>query len=354
LNTPLRPVLTACLLAGVTLLLYGYRVTAAPANPQELQLVSQARSGTGPLFFQVSAGEWLQPLPVYATSVVNMIGGGDASARVATVVIAAVNVALVFLCARVLFDVRYAGIIAALLLMMTPAHVGFGRSGTDAIVSMPFVLVWLLAFLRFWRVDSTGSILLAGAALGVGIYTNRAAPLTMGFLLVVSLVALKSGGRSLRGVLTLAAAFGAGLIPAAAWFALNLNTYADTFGRWVIHLAHLRSPSEAAQAFFNPQTLSDRSSLYWGFLDPTWLFFDNMLPLVLLPLLMMGLATWRRVLPRHAMVLLVGGALVAPLAGSTFGQPHYMPDALIVLPFAVLLATAGAVALMRSRATSSS
>jgi 4-amino-4-deoxy-L-arabinose transferase-like glycosyltransferase len=343
LQTLLRPVLTACLLAGVTLLLYGYRLTLEPASPLELQIIGQARAGSGPLFFHVADDQWLQPIPVYAAAIGALFGGGDASARLATVVLAAVNVALLFLCASRLFGGRLAAFVSPLLLLATPAHIAYGRSGSDAIVSVPFVLLWLLAMLRFWTYDSPASILAAGAALGAGVYSNRAAPLTMGFLLVVSLAALMSGGRKWRAAALLMAAFGASLIPAVAWFALNPDTYRDTFGRWAIHLAHVRNPIDGVRAFLNWNTLGNRASLYWGFLDPAWLFFENVFLLVSLPLMLLGVASWRRVLPRHAMILVAGGAIVAPLAGSSFGEPHYAADALPFLPFAVLLMTAGAV-----------
>jgi 4-amino-4-deoxy-L-arabinose transferase-like glycosyltransferase len=341
----LRPVLTACLLAGATLLLYSYRLPGGPANAQEKQILVQAQSGSGPLFFRVADDQWLQPLLVYATAIVRTAGGGDEAARIATAVIASLNVALIFLCARRVFDGTPAAFVAALLLLVTPAHVAFGRSGTDAIVSVPFALLWLYATLRFWTHDSTGAILTAGAVLGAGVYSNRAAPLTMGFLLGVSLIALTMGGRRWRAVLWLLAAFSVFLIPAAAWFAVSPGTYPDTFGRWVIHLAHVRDPLDGMRAFVNWNTLGNRVSLYWRFLDPAWLFFENMFLLVMLPLLAAGLAMWRRVLSRHVMFLVAGGAMVTPLAGSSFGELHYAADAMTFVPFAILLMTAGAAGL---------
>ncbi len=135
--TPLRPVVTACLLASVTLVLYGYRLTDQPANAQESQILEQARIGTGPLFFHVGGDQWLQPVLVHLTAIISGIGGGSASARLATVAIGALNVVLIFLCARRVFDNALAPVAAALLLLATPAHITFARSGTDAIASVP-------------------------------------------------------------------------------------------------------------------------------------------------------------------------------------------------------------------------
>ena len=319
---------------------YSFRLSGPPST-QESEILAQAQSGSGPLFFHVADDRWLQPLAVYATTLVSVVGGGELSARLSTVFVAALNVALLFLCAYRIFDAKLAAYLAPLLLLASPAHIAFGRAGTDALMSVPFVLLWLLAMLRFWSFDSTSSILLAGAALGAGVYGNRAAPLTMGFLLILSVVALISGGRKARSVLAILAAFGAALIPAVAWFALNPGTYPDTFGRWVIHLAHVRQPLEGLGAFLNWNTLGSRVSLYWGFLEPTWLFFENVFLLVMLPLLLLGLGYWRRVLPRHAMILVGGGVIATPLAGCSFGEPRYVADAAPFLPLAILLMSAG-------------
>jgi 4-amino-4-deoxy-L-arabinose transferase-like glycosyltransferase len=337
----LRPVVTAGFLAGVTLLLYGYQLAGQPANGQESLILEQARSGSGPLFFHAGGNQWLQPWPVHLTAAIEAGGGGNTSARLATLLVAALNVALLFLCARRIFDSTLAAVAASFLLLATPAHITFARSGTDAILSVPFVLLWLLAMLRFWTFDSTASILAAGAALGAGVYSNRAAPLTMGFLIIVSLVALIAGGRRWRSVALIVAAFGVLLMPAAIWFALNPATYADTFGRWAVHLAHVINPVDGLRAFLNWNTLGNRASLYWGFFDPSWLFFDNMFVIVMLPMLLAGIGLWGRALPRHVVIVVGGGALAAPLAGSSFGEPCYAADALTLLPFAILLMTSG-------------
>ncbi len=338
----MRPVVTACLLAGVTFLLYSYQLTGEPAGTRESQLLAQAQSGSGPLFFHAGDGQWLQAFPVYVTSVIWTLGGGDQSARLASVAIAAVNVVLLLLSARRLFDSALPALIAPLLLLVTPAHITFARSGSDALFSVPFVLLWLLAMLRVWNSGSTAAALAAGIALGAGIYTNRAAPLTMGFLLVVSAAALVAGARKWRSAAFVVAGFGVMALPAAAWFAMNPSTYPDTFGRWAIHLAHVRNPLDGVRAFLNWNTLGNRASLYWGFLDPAWLFFENMFLLVMLPLLLIGVGTWRRVLSRYGMILVAGGAIATPLAGSSFGEPHYAADALTFLPFAILLMSVAA------------
>ena len=67
-----QPIVTACLLAGLTLLLYGFRLTAAPVTAEESAFNNAAQNvhaGATPLFFHVRDEHWLQPLAVYANAV---------------------------------------------------------------------------------------------------------------------------------------------------------------------------------------------------------------------------------------------------------------------------------------------
>jgi 4-amino-4-deoxy-L-arabinose transferase-like glycosyltransferase len=348
----MRPIATACLLAGVTLLVYGFRLSGAPIGADEAVVLHESllqdddSAGTRtPVFFRVTDERWLLPVPVYATATLRAIGGGNVSARFATVIVAALDVALLSLVAGIVFGSPLAAFVAALLLLMMPAHVSFGRSGVDAIYPVPFLLAAILAVLSYLKTDRPWLLLLAGACLGAGIYTHRSAPLTMTFLLVLCGVTLMVSRRRVKPAVLLTAGFAALLLPALMWFAFHQETYRDTFGRWAIHLAHVRNPLDGVRAFLNWNTLGNRASLYWGFLDPAWLFFDRTAPLLLamLPAFALGISKWPRVLGRDAMVLIAGGAVIAPLAGSSFGEPHYASSAVVLLPCAALLMTAGVV-----------
>ena len=79
--------------------------------------------------------------------------------------------------------------------MFTPAHFAFGRIGIDAIYVIPFILIWLYAVLEFIDKDRPAAIALAAAALGAGVYSTPAAPLTMIFLWITMMVALWVAGR---------------------------------------------------------------------------------------------------------------------------------------------------------------
>ncbi len=344
----LQPIVTACLVAGITLLLYAFRLSAPPLTVQEALFNNVARSidvRTAPLFVHVRDEQWLQPVAVYANAAVQAVGGGEMSGRIASAIVGALNVAFVFLIARLITGRTWVGLLAALVLMLTPAHWSLARHGSDALFPVAFVLLWLWNLLHFLKWDAMRSLAVAAAWLGLSAYSHPAAPLTAVFLWLLTLITLRRRNRARLAVST--AFFGATWLPAAVWFFLHPTTYPDTFGRWFVFAAHLRNPFDGMRAFINPNTLGTRASLYWGFWDPSWLFFtvrDAAAPLLMVaaPLIALGVFRSVRHVARDTAVLLIGTALVVPLAGATFGVPHYLADAAGVLPILAVLAALGA------------
>jgi hypothetical protein len=160
------------------------------------------------------------------------------------------------------------------------------------------------------------------------------------------MVALWIAGR--RKLSTLAVAAGSALamlIPLAIWFALHPQTYLDTYGSWVIHPAHIRNPIDGWHALINRNSLGTRASTYWGFLNPSYLFFSGAqgrapLPWIVAPLVVAGIVRCARKAPGVAALITLIGTLVAPIAGASFGQPDYIDNGLALVPFVVLLAAA--------------
>lgn len=323
---------------------------AAPLTADERVFASHAATAltSRPLFFHVEGESWLQPVAVYAAALFRQAGAGDASGRVAATIVGALNVALVFIVARMLFVRMSLALCAALLAMLTPAHWWHAQLGTDAIFPVPFILLWMIAMLRFFRLDSPAMLALAGLSLGAGVYTHPVAPLTMTGLWIATVGALAASRRlSVRGTSMLAAGFAIMLVPAALWFASHPDTYPDTFGRWAVLKAHARFPLEGLRAQINWNTLSNRASLFWGLLDPSFLFFASagritapflLCSLVLVPLgLIRALALTQ---PGHRAVLL-SAAIVPPLVAATFGRPQDLSMVVMMPAAAALLAATG-------------
>ena len=349
----LRPIATACVLAGFTLLLYAFRLSAPPLTLEESVINSQAESirvGNTPLFFHIGDEHWLQPVAVYANAAMRAIGGDDVSGRIASAVAGALGVALVFLIAQAINGRAWVSVVAALMLMLTPAYWSFAQRGTDAIVPVPLILLWLLNLLWFFRADSLRTLAAAAALLGLSAYSQPAAPLTAAFLWMLTVAVARRRDRIRMFVAT--SVFGAAWLPAAVWFFRHPETYPDTFGRWFIFAAHLRTPLDGLRAFINPNTLGNRASLYWGFWDPSWLFFntrDSTAPLLMIAAPFIGIGAFHcmRHISRAPAALLIGVALITPLAGATFGVPHYLAAAATVMPILALLSACGLEQLIR-------
>ena len=346
-NPPARTIfLSACLLALATSIFYGLALGRQPVGPDEARLISAAQQPVAGVL--VNAGDrWVQPVPVYATKAAHLVRPGFHAGRWASVAISAINAGLMFLVAWRVFGSQVSALAAALVLIFTPAHMTFGRTGAESIYIVPFVLLWLYGLLTFVEKDRPVAIGLASAALGAGVYTTTAAPLTMAFLWVAMILSLWIGGRRKFSTLAVAAgSFAVMLAPLAIWFALNPQTYPDTYGSWAIHAAHVRSPLDGLRAFINPNTLGTRATTYWGLIDPSYLFFANergRAPLLWIaaPLIIAGIVRCVRQVPRVPAVITLAGTLIAPLAGAGFGQPRYIANALACLPFVTLLAAFG-------------
>jgi len=347
----LRPIATACLLAVLAVALSA-RATGAPPSPVELDILTASRLTTdadgrrAPLFFHVADDRWLPPLPVYVTAVIRSAGGGERSARVMTIAVGAIDVALVFLCARGLFGQDSIAIVAALLLLFTPVHFRAAVSGTSAILPVPFVLGAVMALSDRRHL---ARVAIAAVTLGVGMYSDFAAPLGIGLLLIAFAASAWIGSRNLAAPAVIVSGTLACLLPAVIWFVLHRETYPDTFGRWFVFLPHLRNPIDGVRAFLNWNTLSNRVSLYWGFLDPAWLFFGQDAPCLLasLPALVLGFISWRSYVSPASMTILAGGALLYAMAGSTLNVPHYAFSAMPAFALAAFIMAAGFAELRR-------
>jgi hypothetical protein len=349
-----RLIVVACALAGAYFLwLAFFAASTAPniAGQEEATFSTQANTvlhGNTPLFFpsparRYSNGDtWLQPLGVYVNALVQLAGPprpGQFAANVA----AAANVLLVFVISYAIAGTAWAAIAAAVTLVFTPGHSAVIGAGTDAIYPSTLVLLWVLALLGFLKRDSVRALCGAAIALGLCVYSHPTGPLTAVFLWLLTLgVTWRRNRLRLFGATLI---FMAMWVPAAAWFYLHPTTYLDTFGRWFIFAAHIRNPLDGLKAFVNPNTLGVRTSHYWGFWDPSWLFFNTdlsraALPLPAAPFLVLAVFRARRI-SRDAMPVLIGAALIVPLAGATFGVPHYLNDAAAILPLLAILCGLG-------------
>jgi 4-amino-4-deoxy-L-arabinose transferase-like glycosyltransferase len=348
-----QPLVAASLLAGISLLVAVYYLRTPTPTAQEVTFNMHAQSvlnGKPAMFFHTAGDQWLQPLPVYLNAAVRAVSPRATSGRIVSAIAGSVNVALVVVIVLLITDRIWIAMAAGALLIVTPAHLALAIRGNDAMLLSTLILSWLYGVLRFLKFDSLLNLVVAAVVLGLAVYAHQAGPLTAVFLWLLTLAV--ANRRNRIRLFTATAVFALMWVPAAAAFSLQPSTYPDTFGRWFVFAAHLRNPLDALLAFINPNTLGNRASMYWGFWDPSWLFFTSSAgpaPLLLIaaPLMVVAIIRWPTHGTRDAAALVIASALIVPLAGASFGVPHYLADAAAVAPILAVLAAVGVNELLR-------
>jgi hypothetical protein len=363
-------VVKAAFLAAAAAVLHGVAALSGWFEiPSEQVAVDAARTlaSTGadasgaalPLFIHVRDTLWLQPIPIYLMALALKLSG-DASVgpRLITTVVAAIDVVLTYLVARRVFHRERPAVIAAAVLLLTPAHLVYGSTASTALYSVPFALLWLLAW--FGETDDAHGLrrFAATAALGLGVYTNPEAVWTMtAFAAVTIILDALTGRRNITLLASTGGGFMVALLPLVPWFLAHPRSYVDTMGRWGVHLAHVRNPIDGLRTFFGYDPFARHLSLYWDFFSPRHLFFTTQAPalawaggvvpwplVLFLPLGMYALVYREPRTPRTSAI--IWGFFAAPVAAAAFDESRVIAGAMTILPFAAILGAAGIQALL--------
>jgi 4-amino-4-deoxy-L-arabinose transferase-like glycosyltransferase len=369
-----RSVLAALLLAAATLVVYARRLDVSPPalHPDEIALARQADSiaRTGhdldnrrlPLYFHLHDNVWAQPVAVYVTALfLKTIGLNESSVRLTSVVVAAIDVALIYIVAARLFGSEGLALIAGALLLLTPSHFIHGRLAVASIYPVALILVWLLCLMLFVERRQPALLCASTLALGVGFYSHPTAVLMMpAYLVLTALVVLAIRGSTSLYVVSLAG-FLAPLLIAIPWLYLHREVFPFTLGDW--GLQPLANPRDGLRySLFSWPALAARSTVYWGFFSPSYLFFSGgadlvgstrqagvFLGLTSIPLLygVFQIVRSRWSDPRWRLIVL--GFAASPFAAATFTDPKAAGRAVAMLPFGILIAIAGVDTLLNNR-----
>jgi hypothetical protein len=121
------------------------------------------------------------------------------------------------------------------------------------------------------------------------------------------------------------------------------------------------NPLQGLRELASYVSLTERTSVYWDYFNPSFLLFSGDASLInatraagvfLLPvgvLIAIGMYRAAVVQPTRHNLLLVAGVLTAPLAATLVAERYKINRALVLLPFAVLIATRGFEQLVFSR-----
>jgi len=321
---------------------------------QALAIAESGRDTNGrlmPVYFSETGFEaGRDPVPIYAMAAALLVLPlSEGAVRLPIALIGVLNVLLMWALARRIFSSEGVGVLAALLLAFTPSHFVNSRLALAVLCPLPFVMVWLMCAERFVRRPSHGDSIGAGLALGFGIYSYLAALLMMPAYLAISLAtAWRQWQRPPARVLL--AAFLVALLPLAVWHWFHPERFSALFTAYrPMGEASVLSASGALEV------VRGRLNIAWSFFDPDLWFISGpgrgtnstrmagLFPLGFMVLLPVGLyaTTVRGRLGQLGPIILAGCA-VTPLATAISGGLD-VNRVLLVLPFGVLIATAGAV-----------
>ncbi len=309
-----------------------------------------------------AATRWYQPMLFYSTAgVLKFLPLTEASIRLPILLVGILDIGLMYATAKKILGDTFYAVVAALMLLLSPAHFLFSRQAMDYILPLPFVLGWLFCLViivergGLWRAFGGGLIL------GLGFYSYIAAWFLMpGYLLLTWLALRRSGPSPLRTALMATVGFLLPVLPALAWLWTHPAMLQQTFARYRFHDGGDASLLQAAAGFLSADQVRDKLSVYWSSFNPAFLFLSGgsgpttgtrlagvfLVPVALF--LIVGITDLfdRRRSEPMATVLLAGLAL-APIPAALVGENYAIQRELVMLPFVILVGSFGLVRLLR-------
>lgn len=303
---------------------------------------------------QVAWGStWYHPYGFYviATSLV-FFPLSEWSIRLPFALIGLLNVVLIGWVARRWYASRVAGLIAATLLALTPAHFILTRMALDYVLPLPFALAWLLALWTLLHRPDRRSACITGLILGAGCLSYVSSWLLMPIYLAITMILTWRTLRRSDLLAPLLAGFVVALLPLTAWLMWHPGVPGTLLAQYQAGETHRSVLTALAQRRDVAAALRDALAAYWSYFDPSFLFVSGgasrlvstgvvgVWPIGVAVLLLKasvdalgGRWPWQT-------AIIVVGFLVAPIPAALKGEPFAIQRAVTMLPFGVLLATA--------------
>ena len=361
----MRPWLTAAVIVAAAAPIYLWQLGSVPAfggdearfavHAHEIALTGRDLDGTPfPILFRIHEYSfWYQAGLFYAiAAVLKFAPLSEWSARLPMVVFALTNVFLIFFVARRLLGTTRDGVVAAIALALTPAHLIFSRQALDYMLPVTFALGWLACLLAVLERPARRAAIASGALLGIMVYTHFSAWTMAPLYFVVSVAALWVSER--RGaILPFAAGSAVVLLPLAWWLSQHPDFFAQMTQHYGLYDSQRYNPLQGAREILNWNGIETRVAVYWDYYNPGFLFMSGgasmtaatrragVFLLAFAVFMPCGLAyLWRNRRRPAAWIVLIG-FFTAPIAVSLIGSRYLIQRELLVLPFGVLVATFG-------------
>ncbi len=188
-----------CVLAFI---IFSFRITQVPPgiNGDEVGIARNAalisknltdeNNNFLPLFVFAKGSDWKQPVTVYATSLVFKIFGiSFAALRITSVLFIILSLIILFFIAKEGFGFKFF-IVSSLVLISTPIIMMQAHLALENIAPLPFILFWLLMILKYQKSKKSIFMFLAGASLGIGVFSYLGMRLIVPILSLTTLIFL--------------------------------------------------------------------------------------------------------------------------------------------------------------------
>jgi 4-amino-4-deoxy-L-arabinose transferase-like glycosyltransferase len=317
-------------------------------NAQALADGTPDASGRSTPLLVHDAGEhWYQPLAVYPAALLMRIGVPPRIAlRLPAMLAAAISALLTYLLALSVCQPPRIAAIALLLLVTAPAWAVYGAAGGADFLMVAAILGWLVSIVTLRDRMTAGPAVFVGVLLGLGAWTQPAGVLAVLLFFLVGVLLMTDRQRTPRVMIGAAAGAAVPVIVCALWLATHPDAYGDTFGRWVIHAAHIRRPWDGLIAVTRWDVMARRAGDYWAYLNPTFLFGGHALFGIGMSVLVAA-GLWTSLdSGRWALAL---GFLATPLVAALLDMPRDASLVIMMAPLGAILAAIGVEWMQRQR-----
>jgi 4-amino-4-deoxy-L-arabinose transferase-like glycosyltransferase len=314
-----------------------------------------------PISIPVTGTFYATPANIYLTAAfLKVLPLSETTIRLPSVLVGLLCVWMVYLIARRMLGATY-GLLASLILLLTPAHFIHSRLGTDHLYVVACVVAWWAVLARDGTNIRPGRMFMASAFLGLSLYTYLGAAITAPACVAITCVWLvMAGRRDAKIYLAAFAGFVVLAIPFVAWHLTHPGQYAQQVRMYALYDSQTLDAAQGARELAAPASVAERAAVYWDYFNPSFLFFAGDTGLLngtrytgvfLLPMLIL--------IPAGILASMTAGGssrwllmmllAASPLAAVVVAERYRINRALIMLPVAAVLATVAVEDLWRRR-----
>ena len=260
------------------------------------------------------------------------------------------TVGLLYTSASIAFGGALPGLVAAGAALLAPLLWAQASALPASLYPLPLVCVWLTAISLLVSTKRTWWAVVAGAALGAGVYLSAPAIVMMKCYFVLTLaIGIPARAFTRQALMAFIVTFVLVAMPLLAGWAMHPEQFREIINSHHLYDANRYNILQGIREVTSWVGLTARSEVFWDYLNPAFLFVTGRVlgwPLVvLLPVgLYYALVKDSTVVARLALA----GYLTAPLAASLTAEPPIAARIFWIIPFAALL-SACAVAHARRR-----